>query len=136
MTVEFRTMSHRSSALSKSLNSALETFTFGDSSCVYLIASSEDISFDFVFYVVLFRILKTELSNESLVRYASLVKVTLYRLVYKFLSLINKANLYSFVSIVLLCLNLCHYARTSLKNCYRNKNAFIVEDLSHSDFCS
>ena len=70
MTMEFRTMSHRSSALSKSLNSALETFTFGDSSCINLIASSEDISFDFVFYVILFRILKTELSNESLVRYA------------------------------------------------------------------
>ena len=57
MTMKLRTMSHRSSGLSMSLNSTLETFTFGDCGCINLIACCEDVSFNFIFYRILGSIL-------------------------------------------------------------------------------
>lgn len=51
--------------------------------------------------------------------------------------LVNISNLYGAVAIVLNCFNLCNYTRSSLQNCYRNQNSvFVIEDLSHSNFCS
>ena len=49
MTMELGTVSHRSSVLAVSLDGALETFTFGNSSCINLIACCEDVCLDFVF---------------------------------------------------------------------------------------
>ena len=46
MTMEFGTMSHRSSVLTMSLDRTLEAFTFGNSGCVDLVASCEDVSLD------------------------------------------------------------------------------------------
>ena len=78
MTMEFGTVSHRSSVLTMSLDCALETFTFGNSGCINLVACSEDISFDFVLYRILFCIVETEFSNESLVRNTCFVEVSFY----------------------------------------------------------
>ena len=48
MTMEFRTVSHRSSVLVMSLDRTLESFTFRDCSSIYFVSSSKDISFDFL----------------------------------------------------------------------------------------
>ena len=48
MTVEFGTMRHRSSVLTVSLNRALESFSFGNSRCINLIACCEDICFNLI----------------------------------------------------------------------------------------
>ena len=111
MTMELGTVSHRSSGLSVSLNSTLETFTFGDCGYVDLIACSEDVCFDFVLNGILGSILELELSYVSLVRYTGLIKMALKWLAYKLCSLVNKTNLYCIVTIVLSCLNLCYYTR-------------------------
>ena len=120
MTMEFRTMSHRSSVLAVSLDRALETFTFGNSGCIHLIAVSEDVSFDLVLYRILFCVLETELADESLVGNTCLVEVSLNRFANQFVSLVYKTNLNCFVAIVLNGLNLGYYTRASLKNGYRN----------------
>ena len=57
MTMELGTVSHRSSVLTMSLDGTLETFTFGNSSCIDFIACCEDVCLDFVFYRILFSIL-------------------------------------------------------------------------------
>ena len=120
MTMVLGTMSHRSAGLAVSLDSALESFSLGNSSCINLVACSEDISFNLIFYRILFCIVETEFSNKSLISDTSLVKVSLNRLADQFLSLVNKTNLYGLVAIVLFSLNLGYYAGTCLKNSYRN----------------
>ena len=57
-------------------------------------------------------------------------------LVYNLVFLLYKADLNCLVTIIFLCLDLCHDTRTSLKYGYRNQRTVFVEDLSHSDFCS
>ena len=57
MTVELGTVSHGSSGLAISLDSALEAFTFGNSGSVDLVALGEDVCLNLVFYGILFRIL-------------------------------------------------------------------------------
>ena len=52
MTMELGTVSHRSSVLAVSLDCALEAFTFGNSGCIYLVASCEDISLDLLLYCI------------------------------------------------------------------------------------
>ena len=124
MTMEFRTMSHRSSVLAKSLNCALETFTFGNCCCIDLVAFCEDISFNYICKVVFLSIVKFELANESLTGYACFVKVTFLCFVYtmsvsdffftigifvnNFLFFVNETNLYSAVSIVINSFDLCN----------------------------
>ena len=50
--------------------------------------------------------------------------------------LVNEANLYGLVAVVLNGLDLCYNAGTSLKYGYGNQYAVVVENLSHSDFGS
>ena len=130
MTVEFRTVSHRSSVLTKSLDRALETFTFGNSSCVYFVAFCEDISFDLICKFVICSVLESEFANKSLAAYASFVKVTFLCFVHtmsvsdfffaccifadNFFFLINKTNLHCTVTIVLYGFNLSNVAWSSL----------------------
>ena len=130
MTMEFGTMSHRSSVLSKSLNSALESFTFGDCSCIDLIACCEDVCFDLICKIVLCCILKFELSYISLSRNTGFSEMSHFSFVYtmsvsdflfavgifvdNFFFLINETNLYSAVTIVFNGFDLCYYTRTSL----------------------
>ena len=92
----------------------------------------EDISFDFVFYVILFRILKTELSNESLVRYASLVEVTLGGLVDLLGAHFAVAHLNSLVAVRLNGLLLHDGAGAGLDDGDRNDLAVGVEQLGHA----
>ena len=122
--MEFGTVSHRTSVLSKSLNSALETFTFGNCSCVDLVAFCKDISFDHITQVVLSCVLKFELFYKSLSGYTSFCKMSHLSFVNTmsvsdfFLSvcilvdnsffLVSKCNLYCTVSIVLNSFDLCH----------------------------
>ena len=151
MTMELGTMSHRSSVLSKSLDCALEALTFGDCGSVYLIACSEDVSFDLCTKGVLLSVLKLELSYISLGAYASLLEVALLCfvntmsvydlllaagiLVNNLILLVNEAYLYSTVAIILHGLYLSNHAGTSLKHGYGNEHAIFIEDLSHSNFC-
>ena len=116
MTMELGTMSHRSSVLSKSLDCALEALTFGDCRSIYLIACSEDVSFDLCTKGVLLSVLKLELSYISLGAYASLLEVALLCfvntmsvydlllaagiLVNNLILLVNEAYLYSTVAVI------------------------------------
>ena len=90
MTMELGAVSHRSSVLAISLDSTLESFTLGHSCNINLIACCEDFCLDFIFYRILFCVLKTEFSYKSLVRNAGLVKVALLRLADQFVPLVNK----------------------------------------------
>ena len=72
MTMVLGTMSHRSAGLAVSLDSALESFSLGNSSCINLVACSEDISFNLILYRILFCIVETEFSNKSLISDTSL----------------------------------------------------------------
>ena len=144
-------MLHRSSVLTKSLDCALEALTLADSGSINLVTLCEDVSLDFCAQGVLLCVLKLELSYLSLRAYASLLKVTLLCLVNTvsvdnfllaacisvndFVLLINEANLYCAVAVVLNGLNLCYYAGACLKNGYRNECAVFIEDLCHSDLC-
>ena len=130
MTMEFRTVSHRSSMLTKSLNSALESFTFRNCSCVYMIAFCKDICFDFICKIIISCIFKLELSYKSLSRHTSFLEMSHFSFVYamsvsdffltvgifvyNFFFLVNKTNLYCTVSVVFNSFNLCYYTRTSL----------------------
>ena len=118
--MELGTMCHRSSVLSISLDGALEAFTLGNSGCVNLIACREDVSLNLIFYGILFSILKLEFSYISLVRNASLIKMTFLWLADQFVPLVNKTNLHCFVTIVLSRLNLCYHTGSCLKYGYRN----------------
>ena len=122
--MELGTVSHRTSVLSQSLDSALESFTFGNCSSVDLVAFCKDISLDHIAKIVLCCVLKLELSHKSLAGYASLCKMSHLSLVntmsvttcflpfasllttFSFLS--TNANLHCTVSIVLYCLDLCY----------------------------
>jgi len=152
MTVELRTMCHRSSVLIVSLDRALESFTFRDCSCIDLVASLKDISFDFLSQCIFISVLKFELCHVSFACNTSFCKMSLLSLchtvtmndffftIFVFVNclifLVNKTNLYCTVSIILYSLDLCYYTRTSLKNCYRSQYSVFVEDLSHSDLRS
>ena len=136
MAVELGTMSHRSSALTVSLDSALESFTFGNGGHIDLVTSDKDVSFDFLAQCIVFCIFQFELSDVSLVGYASFVKVSFQRFVDQFFSLVSKTNLYCAITVVLNSFNLCNNNRTSLQYCYGSKHSVFVEDLSHSDFGS
>ncbi len=114
MTMIFGAVSHRSSGLSMSLDSTLETFTFGDCSCIDVIAVCKDVSFNFLSYCVFCSIFKSEFFNESLCCHTSFVKVTFFRFVNQFFSDFAIAHLNCSVSIVFLCLNLSYNAWTSL----------------------
>ena len=152
MTMEFRTMSHRSSVLTKSLDRTLEALTFADCSSVDSVASCEDVSFDFLCQCVLRRIFKPEFSYISLAGNTSFFEVSLLSFIYamsvndfllaslvsvdNFFFLINETNLNCFVTIIFYGLDLCYDTGTSLKYGYRDQHAVFVEDLSHSDFGS
>jgi len=153
MTMELGTVCHRSSALAMTLNRTLETFTFGNSSCVNLVACCKDISFNFLSKCILFSIFKSEFFYISLSGYACFIKMTFFSFCHtvsvsdgllttvvfcdNLFFLVNISNLYCTVAVILNCLNLCNYTRASLQNCYRNQNSvFFIEDLSHSNFCS
>ena len=151
MTMEFGTVHHRSSVLTKSLNSTLEAFSFADCRSINLVSCCKDISLNLSTKCVLISVLKLELSDISLAANASLLEVTLHSLCYamsvndlllsgcilvNYLVLfVNEAHLNCAVAIVLYCLNLCYHTRTSLKNCYRNEGSVFCKDLSHSDLC-
>src|SRR5699024_7761764 len=135
MTMELRTMSHRSCGLYVSLNRTLEAFTFGNCSCINLISSCKNINFDFIFYIIVFSVFQSEFSYKSLVRNTSLIKVTLNWFVYKLFTLINKTNLYCTISIIFNCLNLCYDTWTCLQYSNWYKSTIFIENLCHSDFC-
>ena len=97
-----------------SLDRTLETFTFGNSCCINVIAVCKDISFNFLSYCIFSSVIKSELFNESLYCNASFVKVSFFRFVNKAFSDVSESNLNCFVSIVLFCLNLSYDTRTSL----------------------
>ena len=136
MTMEFRTVSHRTSVLSMSLDCTLESFTFGNSGCINFVSSCKYISFDLASKCIFLCVVKSELSDISLAGNACLIEVSFQCLVYAmsvndfFLSvlifvndsflLVNKANLYCAVTVVFCGLNLCYHTRSSLKYCYRN----------------
>ena len=152
MTMEFRTVSHRSSVLVVSLNSTLESFSFRNGSSVDLVASFKNVSFDLLCKCIISCVLEFELFYESLSSYSSFCEMSLLSLgytmtmndflftifvfVYSFVFLVNESNLYSFVTVILYSLDLCYYTRTSLKYSYRCQCSVFIEDLSHSDFCS
>jgi hypothetical protein len=77
MTMEFGTVSHRSSVLSVTLDRALETFSLADRGRVNLVACLEDISLDLLLYLVVARVLKTELLEISSYKNFCLVELTL-----------------------------------------------------------
>ena len=77
MSVELGTVSHGSSVLSVSLNRALETFSFGNRRRVDLVAGRENVSLDLILYGILFRVVKLQFADKSLVGNASLVKMAL-----------------------------------------------------------
>ena len=136
MTMEFRTVSHRTSVLSMSLDCTLESFTFGNSGCINFVSSCKYISFDLASKCIFLCVVKSELSDISLSGYTSFCKMSHLSLVNAmsvndfFLSvlvlvddsflLVNKANLYCAVTVVLCGLHLCYYTRSSLKYCYGN----------------
>ena len=78
------------------------------------------------------------MSLQSLVNAVSVDNFFLTTLIFvnNLVFLVYKANLYSLVSVVLYCLDLCYYTRTSLKYGNWNQCSVFVEDLSHSDFSS
>ena len=84
MTMIFGAVSHRSSGLSMSLDSTLETFTFGNSSYIDVIAVCKDISFNFLSYSVFCSIFKSVFFYKSLCCNTSFVKVTFFRFVNRF----------------------------------------------------
>src|SRR5699024_146422 len=114
MTMVFGTVSHGSSGLSVSLDRALETFTFGDCSCVDVIACSKDISFDFLSNFIFCSVLESELLQESLYRNVFFVKMSFCRFVYQLLSDIAVSNLDCSVSVVLFGFHLSNNTGTSL----------------------
>ena len=63
--------------------------------------------------------------------------MTLFGLVAQDFALVIETELNGVVTVVFNRLHLCYHARTSLKDCYRDQTSvFVVEDLSHSNFCS
>ena len=153
VTMELRTVCHRSSALIVTLDCSLETFTFGDCCCIYLISCCEDISFDFLSQCIFFSIFKSEFFYISLSGNTCFVKVSFFcfchtisvcnlfftALVFcdNLFFLVNKSDLNCFVTVILNCFNLCYYTWSSLQYSYRNQDSCLfIEDLSHSDFCS
>ena len=146
-------MCHRSSALSVTFDRALETFTFGDCCRIDVISLCEDISFDLLSKSIFLCIVKSKFFYISFSGYACFVKVAFFSFCHtvsvcdrfssasvfcdNLIFLVNISNLHGAVAIVLNCFNLCNHTRSSLQNCYRNQNSvFVIEDLSHSNFCS
>ena len=82
MAMEFRTVCHRSSVLSVSLDRALESLTFRDCRRIHSVASLKNIRLDLAAERVLVRVIKLKLSDKSLAGNACLIEVTLLRLVY------------------------------------------------------
>ena len=80
--MELGTVSHRTSVLSQSLDSALESFSFGNCSSVDLVALCKDISLDHIAKIVICCVLKLELFHKTLAGYASLCKMSHLSLVY------------------------------------------------------
>ena len=78
VTVELGAVAHRSSVLSESLDCALEAFTFGNCSCIDLVAFCEDVSLDLVAELVLCSVFKLEFLYVLLNCNASLVEVALH----------------------------------------------------------
>ena len=74
------TVLHGASVLSPSFDRALESMTLGNGCGVHMIPLREDVCLDLLLYLILFRVLKRELSEISLVLDASLVKCALLRL--------------------------------------------------------
>ena len=138
MSVEFGTVSHRTSVLSVSLDCTLETFTFGNCSSIYFITICKDISFDFLCKCVFCCIFKFKFSYISLtcntcffeVSLKSFINtmsvdnffVTFSIFVNNFVFFVYECNLNCFVSVVFYCFNLCYY--TCL---YGNKTSHVWE---------
>ena len=51
------------------------------------------------------------------------------------LLLVNKANLYCAVAVILFRLDLSHHTGTCIQDSYRDQRTVFVEDLGHSDLC-
>ena len=152
MTVEFGTMSHRSSVLAMSLDSALESFTFGNSGCIHFISGSKNICFDFLSRCIFGCIVKFEFPYISLAGNSGFIEVALLSLLNTmsvnnfFLTalvfvdcsffLVYISNLYGAVAIVVNGLDLGYYTGAGLKYGYRNQGTIFIENLSHSDFGS
>ena len=136
MAVELGTVGHGASVLAEPFHRTLETFTFGNSGYIHLISGSKDIRFNLILYGIILCILKAKLSYKFLVGHACLVKMALHRFCYQLFPLVNKADLYGLVAVVLLSLHLGHYTGTSLQNRHRNQDSLLIEDLGHSDLCS
>ena len=75
MTMIFGTVGHRSSGLTVTLDGALESFTFGNSRGIDLVAFCEDVGLDLILYGILFCVIETELSDIALVADTGLVKM-------------------------------------------------------------
>jgi hypothetical protein len=148
MTVELGTVSHGSSVLTESLDSALEALALGDAGSIYMIAFSEDVGLDFLSQLIFGRVVKTELTNITLCGNAGLLEVACLRLVRAvtvsnglnavrvfrgdLFLVIYEADLNCLIAVVLYRLDLGNYAGTSLKNSNGDELAVVAEDLGHT----
>ena len=106
------TVSHRSSAVSVSLDVTLSSLTFGNACNVKLHSLFEISNCDFLSYLVSLAIFDSELSEVLLRSYSALLKMTSLWLVESVCLLLLVANLYSIVAVGLYCLNLRYYLRS------------------------
>ena len=150
MAMELGTVLHGASVLSKSLDGALEAFSFGDTGYIHPVPFREDIRFDFRAKAVLIGVLKLKFPDISLRACSGFFEVSLLGfvcamsvddflfaarvLVDDSVLLIHEADLYCAVAVVLRSLYLSHHTGACLKHCHRNQSSVFVEDLGHSDF--
>ena len=143
-------MFHRSSVLSQSLNSTLETFSFGDCGSVHFVAHRKNVSLNLSAQAVfpgIFQLKFPDISLSAHTRFLTVSHDSLVCamhvnyfflaagiLVYNHFLLVNKANLHCFITVIFLSLNLKNRTGAGLKDCHRNQHTVFSEDLSHSDF--
>jgi hypothetical protein len=134
MAMIFGSVSHGSSVLAVLLDRALISFALGNSGRVDMIAGGEDVCLNLLLHFVGLGILEAELFQKSLAGYSGFVKCALLRLADKLFLLVDKSDLDSLVSVVLLGLDLGYHARTGFKNGNRGKASVFAEDLGHTNF--
>src|SRR5690606_24026216 len=96
----------------------------------------EDVSLDFLSYLIVSSILKLKLFKKSFICNTCFSKVSFSWLIYQTLSDITKTNLYCCISVILYGFYLCNVDWSSLQYGNRNKFSIFTEDLCHSDFRS
>ena len=117
----------------ETLDNACVALALGSAGDVYEVALNEHVSLDNVAELEHRAVLETELLQVLLQGVASLLQVTLLRLVQASFLNILKTELYSIVAVLLLGLELSYNARTCFDYGAGDNLAVSVEDLGHAD---